>query len=278
MKLFRKVAIIGTGLIGGSLALAIRKKHLAAQVGGVGRHRQTIRQAKAKGAIDEGSLSLGIIRDADLVVLATPVNAILSLAPAVAKIIPRGCVVTDVGSTKLQICRRLEKIFPHFVGSHPLAGSERGGIRNCDAGIFAGSLCLLTPAAHASPRALRKLRLLWSRLGAKTVLLSAAEHDRILSFTSHLPHALAFSLVSSVPSRFLKFSSGSLKSTTRITSSDAGLWSDIFLTNREELLKAIGIFEARLSSLKSAVSRKDAPALKRFLRQARKKKTQMITD
>ncbi|MDP2941505.1 MAG: prephenate dehydrogenase [Candidatus Omnitrophota bacterium] len=276
MKLFHKVAIVGTGLIGGSLALAIKERHLADFVVGVSRHKETLGKAKARGAIDQGSLSLGIIKGADLVVLAVPVKKILGLAPAIAKIIAKDCVVTDTGSTKEEICCRLSKIFPHFIGSHPLAGSEKRGIVNADERVFQGTLCILTPIPKPSRRALGKLKLLWSGLGAKTVLLSPAEHDRILSFTSHLPHALAFSLISSVPGEFFKFSSGGLRDTTRIASSDAELWADIFLSNRKKLLKAISLFQGKLSFLKSAVSSRDSAALVKFLKSAKEKRDGLI--
>ena len=147
MKLFNKVAIVGVGLIGGSIALAIKKHRLAHEIIGVSRHTKSLLLAKKMGAIDRGSQDINIIKDADLVILATPVNTIINLAPKILKVIKRACIVSDVGSTKEQIVKILEKIFPNYIGSHPLAGSEKRGIINADPKIFKDSLI---PAAYST--------------------------------------------------------------------------------------------------------------------------------
>src|SRR3989338_7095736 len=156
MRLFNKVAIIGTGLIGGSMALAIKKKCLAHQIIGVSRHKNTLIWGKNSRVIDKGSQDLSIIADADLVVLATPVNTILKLAGIILKFIRKDSIVTDVGSTKKEIVSKLSKIFPNYVGSHPLAGSEKRGLVNASTDIFKNSLCILTPVKNTNPKALKK--------------------------------------------------------------------------------------------------------------------------
>lgn len=275
MKLFNKVAIVGTGLIGGSLALAIKKKQLANEVIGVSRHKRSLLFAKKKLAIDRGSQELGIIRDADLIILATPVNTIIDLAPRISKIIGKDCTVIDVGSTKEQIVLSLEKIFPNFVGVHPLAGSEKRGIKNAHPGIFRNSLCILTPTGKTNNKALSKIKRLWRSVGSRIVLLSPSVHDKILSFVSHLPHIVAFSLISVMPLKFLKFASTGLKDTTRIASSDNELWADIFLSNKKEAIKAIEIFEKNLSRIKSAIAKNERDKLSLILKEAKKKRDRL---
>jgi len=272
MRLFNKVAIVGVGLIGGSLALAMKKKRIALRIVGVSRHKSTLLLAKKVGAIDKGSQHLSIIEGADLVILATPVNTILNLAETIFRFIRRDCIVCDVGSTKQDIVSELSKIFPNFVGSHPLAGSEKRGINHASSDIFKNSLCILTPISNTNRKALEKIQKLWHRLGAKTVFLSPDIHDRALSFVSHLPHILAFSLMGIIPPRYLKLGANSLKDTTRIAVSDSRLWADIFLSNRKNVLKSIQIFQKNLSRIQSAVNKKDKKLLIKILQDAKNKR------
>ena len=272
MRLFNQVAIIGVGLIGGSLGLSIKKKRLADNVIGVSRHKKTLFLAKKSRAIDEGAQEIKVIKDADLVIFATPVNTILKLAPLVAKIIKPGCIVTDVGSTKKEIVVKLDKIFKQFVGSHPLAGSEKRGILYAHADIFKDSLCLLTPSKKTNLAALAKIKKLWSRLGAKTVILSPENHDQVLSFTSHLPHILAFALLDIVPARYLGFASSGLKDTTRIAASDSQLWTDIILTNAKNIIQAIDLFEGNLEKMKKAIRRQDRKLLFKIIKKAKSRR------
>jgi prephenate dehydrogenase len=275
MRLFNKVAIIGVGLIGGSIALGLKKKKLSYEVIGISRHKNTLLLAKKRDLIDRGSQQIGIIKDADLVILATPVSLILKLAPIIRKILKPECIVSDVGSTKKEIVSKLEKLFPNYVGCHPLAGSEKRGIINARSDIFKNSLCILTPTENTTRLAKDKIKRLWSQLGAKVAYLSVDMHDKILSFVSHLPHLVAFSLVDTVPLKYLKFSSGGLKDSTRIAASDAGLWADIFLSNRKNMLKTIELFQKNLSKMKSAVNKKDKRLLIKILEEAKKKRERL---
>lgn len=275
MKLFNKVAIVGTGLIGGSLALAIKKKRLAHEIIGVSRHKKSLLLAKKRGAIDRGSQELNIIKDADLVILAMPVNTIINLATKISKIIRKVCIVSDVGSTKEEIVSYLAKTFPKYVGSHPLAGSEKRGIINASPHIFKDSLCILTPMKNTDVNALNKIKILWSQMGAKVVLLNPKTHDKILSFTSHLPHILAFSLIESIPKKYLKFASAGLRDTTRIAASDSQLWLDIFLSNQKNIIRTIELFENNLSRIKQAVQKKDKRRLLLILKEAKKRRNSL---
>lgn len=272
MELFNKVAIIGVGLIGGSVALAIKKKRLAKEIVGVSRHKRTLMLAKKSGAIDRGSQDIHIIKDADLLILAVPVNTIMKLAPKIARIIKKDCLVTDVGSTKEEIVRKLDKLFPCYMGAHPLAGSEKRGITYAKVDIFKNSLCILTPTPRTAKLALRKIEQLWRKLGAKVVFLSSLNHDRVLSFVSHLPHIAAFSLIDAVPKKYLGFASTGLKDTTRIAASDSEVWSDIFLSNRRNIVNTIALFEKRLSKIKSAINRRDRKQLTLILKGAKRRR------
>lgn len=272
MKLFKKIAVVGTGLIGGSIALAVKKKHIASKVIGVSRTARTLRLAKNSGAIDAGSLDIGVIKGADLVILATPVGTILDLAPKISKIIARDTLVTDVGSSKAEIVARLEKIFPKYVGSHPLAGSEKRGIDFACPDIFKNSLCILTPTRKSNVKAIEKIKKFWQALGARVSFLSPNSHDTALSFVSHLPHAAAFALICSVPRKYLKFASSGLRDTTRIAASDESLWSDIFFSNRKNTIEALDLLEGSLRKIKTAIKKNDAKLLKNILREAKEKR------
>ena len=276
MKIFNKVAIIGTGLIGGSIALAIKNRKLANEVIGVSRKKRNLLLARRRGAIDKGSQELGIIKEADLVILATPVNAILELAPKISKIVKKDCLITDVGSTKEKIVLNLEKIFPNFVGSHPLAGSEKRSIAYADPKILEKSICILTPTKNTNKKALNKIRLLWSKVGARTILLTPQAHDKILSFVSHLPHIAAFSLIGVVPGQYLKFASTGLKDTTRVAASDSELWAEIFLSNQKNILKAIELLENNLKRIKRAIRKNDKKRLSLILNEGKIKRETLL--
>lgn len=275
MKLFNKVVIIGTGLIGGSLGLALKKKHLVSQIVGLSRHRRNVRLAKKAGAIDYIGSSLETVKDADLVILATPVDAIIDIAFKIATKIKKDCIVIDVGSTKETIVYKISRVIPNFLGCHPLSGSEKRGVTNLQEGIFANSICIVTPAAKTNKKVLNKISLLWRRLGSKVVILSPKKHDQILAFTSHLPHAVVFSLMGSIPMEFLSLSSGGLKDSTRISASDANLWSEVFLSNRGNLVTCLTIFQAKLALLKLALKRKNKKLLTNILLAAKKKREKL---
>lgn len=272
MKLFNKVAIIGVGLVGGCIALEVKRKKLASRILGVSRRKRTIQIARKLKIIDEGSQKFDIIKDVDLLVLAMPVSTILDSAKKISRFIKPDCIVTDVGSTKEEIVTKLEKIFPNYVGSHPLAGSEKRGVSNAHPGIFNDSLCILTPTKNTDPQLLEKIQKFWVKIGTKVIILSASKHDKIISTVSHLPHLVAFSLIKSIPSQYLKLSASGLKDTTRIALSDSSLWADIFLSNRKNVIKAIKAFQGDLLKAKSAIARKDRASLIRILSDAKKKR------
>jgi len=275
MRLFDKAVIIGTGLIGGSLGLALKEKHLVARITGLSRHQKNAGLARKSGAIDYVGRSLDAVKDADLVVLAMPVNAIINTALKIAKKIKKYCIVIDVGSTKEELVSKINPVIPNFIGCHPLAGSERKGAANLQKDIFKNSICIITPNAKTNKKTLKKVVLLWRRLGSRVVILSPEKHDRILAFTSHLPHAAAFSLMGCIPEQYLSLSSGGLKDSTRISASDANLWSEVFLSNRRNLLSSISAFQAKLAVLKLALRNKNKKLLVNILSAANKKREKL---
>ena len=244
MKLFKKIAIVGVGLIGGSLGLAIKKKKLADQVVGFFRHKNKISQAIKLKAVDAGTNDFALaVQDSDFIILCSPVSDIVRRLKELKKA-KITALITDIGSTKSEITKAGRDL--NFIGSHPLAGSEKNGIAFARADLFKISLCVLTPGNNLSASSLEKVNRFWRLLEAKTVVLSPDEHDRILSFASHLPHVAAFALMNTVPKEMLPFAAGGLRDTTRIASSDPKIWSDILLSNNKHLLKTIEAFQVSL--------------------------------
>lgn len=254
MPSFKQVTIVGLGLIGGSLGMAIRQKRLAQTVVGFSRKPETMKRAKARGAIDAATADLvEAVLDADLVILAAPISQIISLGQKAAKAMKPGSILTDVGSTKGEIVRALEHAVPQrvaFVGAHPIAGSELSGIDAASADIFDAGYCILTPTPRTDPAALKQVESLWKAIASRVVRMNVLSHDRRLAVGSHLPHLLAFILTAMLPKDFEV--PRSFVEMTRIAKSDPDLWIDIFASNRKALIDAFNSFEAngqRLATL-----------------------------
>jgi len=275
-RLFNKIAIVGVGLVGGSLGMAVKKNHLAKEVVGLVRRPKTIREAVRQKSIDKGFLNVQLaIEGADLVVLATPVETILEIFPKIKKFLKPGCMVIDVGSCKEKIVSVLDKKCPKgvvFVGCHPIAGSEKKGVNFAQPELFRNTLCILTPSPKTNHAGLNKIKKLWLAIGAKVKILNPVLHDKILAMVSHLPHLIAFSLINTIPAQYFKFSSRGLKDTTRIASSDPQLWRDIFLMNAKNILKVINGLELNLKVFKRLIARKDKAGLMRLIAQAKSKR------
>ena len=273
MALFKQVTIVGLGLIGGSLGMAVKRRRIAREVVGLSRHPATLRRAKARRAIDVGTTDPErAVRDADLVILATPVDTIVPYAKRLARSMRPGSVLTDVGSTKARIVTALERSLPKhvaFVGGHPIAGSEQRGIEAAHAALFAGTLCILTPTTRTPRRALERVIRLWKPLTGHVITMSPTQHDRLLAGTSHLPHLLAYGLSLSGDPASLPRTPRSFLDMTRLAKSDPGLWDDIFLTNRAEVLAAMDRFEGRWRTIRRLIARPDRAALRRLLARAK---------
>ena len=274
--MFRRAVILGTGMLGGSVALALKKHGLAAQVVGVSRQESTLKLAKEMKAIDEGTTDIHkAIQGADLVVLAAPVKVILENIGDISKHLRRGCIVTDVGSTKVAIVEAAEKQFPPhvlFVGSHPMAGSEKSGMAEARADLFKDAVCIMTPTAKTNRMVRDKVKQVWTIMGAQVKVMEPVAHDEVMAYVSHLPHMMAFALARSIPDDHVQHGAASLKDTTRIAGSSAQMWADICSSNSRNVTKAIDEAVKSLSEIRKAVVDRDQEALIQFFNQAKAKR------
>ncbi len=256
--IFRKVSIIGVGLIGGSIGEALKKKRLAKEIIGVGHRTSSIKEALKRGAIDKGTLkAVKGVEGADLVIIATRVGLIPGFGRMIGKTLKKGCVVTDVGSTKAGIVGLMEKSIPcgaAFVGSHPMTGSEKRGIKSAKEDLFKGSTVIMTKSKKTDTVAVKKLERFWKSLGVSRVAVRSPEkHDRIVAEISHLPHIVVAALINSASGESLGFASTGFKDTTRIAASDPDIWRDICMTNRKEILRALDNYGRNLSRIRKLI-------------------------
>lgn len=273
--LFERVAVVGVGLIGGSLALAARRAGLISHVTGVGRSEANLATARARGIIDRATRDVEAIGPVDLIVLAVPVETTATVARALVPRLAPGTVVTDVGSVKGVIVEALEALLPAtcpFVGTHPIAGSERSGAAAAEVDLFQDACCVITPTPRTDAAALERVEALWRGVGARVRRMAAADHDRALAWTSHLVHALAYTLAAAIdaedPSRFA-LAGPSLREVTRVAGSLPELWRDVFLANRAAVDEAITTFSSRLERLRTAIAAGDRDAIARLLEAGR---------
>ena len=256
-NIFRKVTIIGVGLMGGSLGLALKKYELAREIVGYSHRQASLMEALEMKAIDIAETDLGkAVRNADIVILAAPVGAIIKTLGNLSSTIRRHTIVTDLGSTKIEIVDTANKVLPDprmFVGSHPLIGSEQKGVRFAKAELFEKAICLMTPTEQTGQVAKEKVKLMWSKIGANVQIMSPVDHDRSLAYISHLPHLIAFGLIETVPAQLLNNVPRSLLDITRVASSPPQLWNDICLTNAKNLLKALDEFVKILSTMRKNI-------------------------
>ena len=274
--IFRQVTIIGVGLIGGSLGMAIKRNGVAQEVVGLSHRHTSLVYALKNNAIDRAFYDIKkAVEHADMVIMATPVNAIVNLLPTVARCLKRGCIVTDVGSTKVTIVDTAEKTFPSssfFVGSHPLAGSEKQGAEFATADLFQNSLCVVTPTEKTNRAAEEKVEAMWKRLGAVIKTLPPIEHDRILSYISHLPHLVAYALIGVVPQEYLPYAASGLRDTTRIAASSVNMWSDICLLNSKNIVHSLDELVKSLAVLRKYIVAKDDQNLTEAFKKSKSKR------
>ena len=269
MKTWKTVAIVGVGLIGGSIGLALRRGKLANRVIGVGRDLKKLRGAYRRGIVSEVSDNLEQgVRGADLVVVCTPVASIVEQVRHVATACPRHALITDVGSTKSTIAAALiQKQLGGvtFVGSHPLAGSEKAGCENARDVLFDGQIVIVTPTPSTPESAVRKTVQFWQQLGAEVRRMSPRDHDRAIAMTSHVPHLVASALAASTSAELLPLAATGWSDTTRIASGDVRLWEQILMHNRGHVLKSLDKFEKVLTSLRNSLESEKPRQLKSIL-------------
>ena len=287
---FTQVTIIGVGLIGGSLGMILRRKGLATRVIGVGRRVENLKAAVELGAIDRYVVDpKDGVRDADLVVLATPVDTYDRHLMEWACCLKKGAIVTDVGSVKGVLVERVERAMPagvHFVGGHPIAGKEKTGVTAGSDQLFMGARCIITPTNTTDPQALEHVRTMWQETGSVVLTMDAHLHDKILGAVSHLPHVAAFALINAlteirdqqIPSLDLAcHSGGGLRDTTRIAESSSEMWRDIFLWNRDNVVTFIEAYERSLSQLKQLIRMGDAAGIEKEFARARQEREKLST-
>lgn len=267
------LTIVGVGLIGGSIGLAARRRGLARHIRGVGRQQANLDRARALGAVDETYLDLGrAVSGSEVVVFCTPVDHIAGQMLDAASSCSPGTVLTDAGSTKAVIVRAVDGRLPDgvaFVGSHPLAGSEKRGPEFADADLFVGRWTVLTPTEATDAPALECVTAFWQALGSRTRVMSPEEHDRALAITSHLPHVVAAALAGMLPDELRPLAATGFRDTTRIAAGDPGLWTAIATHNRSALAEALLRLEQRLAGFRQAIEAGDWAALHALLARAK---------
>ena len=286
---FKQVAIIGVGLIGGSLGMILRRKALADHVVGIGRRVENLKTAVALGAIDryvadpqEG------VRGADLIVLATPVDTYERHLQEWAHCLAPGAIVSDVGSVKGTLVERSEAAMPagvHFVGAHPIAGKEKTGVAAGSDQLFKGARCILTPTKRTDATALERVRQLWEETGSVMLTMDPHLHDQILGAVSHLPHVAAFALMNALSElrdqelsalNLAAHSGGGLRDTTRIAASSPEMWRDIFLWNRDNVVSYINRYTRALEELKRLIAAGDAAGIEKALERAKGEREKLV--
>lgn len=280
MRDLRQTTVIGLGLLGGSISLAVLRSFTRVRVVGY-THRPSTR-AKARGLavateiVDCLKLS---VSEADLVILATPIVTFEKIFSEIADALPSGCIVTDVGSTKVLPHRWAAKKLPksvHYVGSHPIAGSEQRGVEFARDDLFDGAMCILTMTKKTNRQAVQTLKKFWTKLGCSVKSMTPAEHDRIFANVSHLPHITAAALINANNNEELKFAGKGFMDTSRIASGPANIWANVLLTNVNNTTKGIDKIIAELMKLKKAIKKENKREIEKLLAKARTKRVAMI--
>lgn len=253
---FNKVTIAGVGLIGASFALALRKNGLSRNIHGYGRSEDNLRQAKGMGIIDSYSTDIcSVCKDSDLLVLATPVGRFREIILKLRDSLSKNAIVTDVGSVKGKLVYDLEASMPEgafYIGSHPIAGSDKSGIVDSRPDLFNNALCIITPTEASNKEAMDKVGSIWKTFGARLEFMDPFRHDEIYAAVSHLPHIIAYSIVNTIndiDNRYIEYAGQGFKDATRIALSSPELWRDISIFNKDNLLKMISIFRNNLDAI-----------------------------
>lgn len=279
-----KISLIGAGLLGGSLGLAIRQRKLAAKVHAYVRRAESVAECQRLGVANLATQSMKDAVDrADLVVLCTPLSQMRELALQMRPFLKPGAVVTDVGSVKAGVAQELEPLLREyqvsFVGSHPMAGSERTGLAAARADLFHNAICLVTPTAQSPARAVSAIQAFWKALGGCPVLMTPELHDDLVSRSSHLPHVVAAELANYVlspahPREQVLVCASGFRDTTRIAASSPEMWRDVALANRKNLGRVLGVFIEDLQEFQLALEREDVRAIEEFFTKARQRREQ----
>jgi prephenate dehydrogenase len=261
LLVFHKVTIVGVGLLGGSLGLALKKRKLAREVAGFVRRPASLKDCERAGAVDHATLDLlAAVSNADLVILCTPLGQMKPLVKQMLPALKRGAIVTDVGSVKTSVVRELETLVSkaggHFVGSHPMAGAERTGVAWARVNLYEGAACVVTPTRRTNKKALRKVEAFWKSVGGRVLRLTPEKHDVLVSRSSHLPHVVAATLARYIldpaqPEQIAALCANGFRDTTRIASGSPEMWRDIAMANRTQLRVALDEFVRELQKVQA---------------------------
>jgi prephenate dehydrogenase len=286
--LIQQLCVIGVGLMGGSLARALREKGAVGEVVGAGRNEDNLRAAVRLGVVDRYDTDPArAVAGADVVVVAVPLGAIEPVLRAIVPHLSPGAVVTDVGSAKGSVVADVERIYgyipPNFVPGHPIAGTEKSGVEASFATLFQRRRVILTPLAETAAAAHHLVRTMWELTGAEVVDMGVRHHDAVLAATSHLPHMLAYTLVDTLArlddrAEIFRYAAGGFRDFTRIASSDPRMWHDICVANREQLLEMIALFSADLSQLAEAIRADDRAAILATFERAKRARDNLYLD
>ena len=271
-NMFEKVCIVGLGLIGGSIGLAIKRSNISNQITGYARSNSTLERAIELGLVDSVKDNLkDAVNNSDLVILATPLSTFRELVEEMSPFLKKGCIITDTGSAKLTVIEDLKDILPNgveFVPGHPIAGTEESGPDAGFAELFDNRWCILTPTEDNSSNAVDLVKGFWESIGSKVEIMDPMHHDKVLAITSHIPHLIAFNIVGTANNlanvtekEVVKYSAGGFRDFTRIAASDPKMWSDIFTYNSDAVLEMLDLFSNDLAKLKAAVIKKDSDLL-----------------
>jgi prephenate dehydrogenase len=279
---FQKITIIGVGLLGGSLGLAIKRRRLAGEVAGYVRRPVSIADCKKFRATDCATTDLrAAVRDADLIILCTPLAQMRSLVAKMLPALKRGAIVTDVGSVKASVVREVESLIhkagAHFIGSHPMAGAEKTGVPAARADLFVNAVCVVTPTKRSNQAALQNVERFWKAVGARLQRLTPEVHDTLVSRSSHLPHLAAATLANLVldplhPKAQASLCATGFRDSTRIASGSPEMWRDIALANRQNLARELGAYVVALQKFQRALKGADANAVMKLLQQAKQRR------
>ena len=284
---FKKIAIIGLGLIGGSIGLATKRFSNKIHIQGFAKSDLTVKTALSRGLVSEAYLDLSQInRDIDLVILATPLSSFASIVKEISPNLKDGCVNTDTGSAKSKVIIEIEDILPesiHFVPGHPIAGTEMSGPEAGFADLFDNRWCVLTPSKRTNLDKLNDVKVFWENLGAMVEIMDPEYHDKVLAITSHIPHLIAYNIVGTAndlanvnKKEVVKYSAGGFRDFTRIAASDPIMWRDIFINNSDAVLEMLDYFSNDLDKLKSAIEDNDYEYLENFFKKTRNVRKNII--
>lgn len=273
---FERLSILGVGLLGGSIGLALKSKSKSCHITGYGHRKESLDAALKAGVIDQAYENPAqAVQGAQLVILCTPVQTFGPILEAMLPGLAPGTVVTDVGSTKRSVCRLAEQILPKeisFVGSHPMAGSEKRGVEFAKADLFQRALCITTPTNSTDNAVLRRVESFWQELGMRVTRLSPDDHDRLLADVSHLPHALAAALVAMQQDQAFPLAGKGFLDATRIAAGDGGLWRDILLDNSDNLRDSLRRLRGHLDRLETMLDPQKSEELRHWLESAAQKR------